>query len=78
MLLICGLLLPGVTQLVNGLDMFKNFQKKGGYVKHGTIAEKINRSLGKKVALNYDQYKGLPTSCFGDTEFFVSDVKVIE
>ena len=47
-------------------------------VKNNTIAEKINRSLGKKVALNYDQYKGLPTSCFGDTEFFVSDVKIIE
>lgn len=47
-------------------------------VRNNTIAEKINRSLGKKVALNYDQYKGLPTSCFGDTEFFVSDVKVIE
>ena len=47
-------------------------------VRNNTVAEKINRSLGKKVALNYDQYKGLPTSCFGDTEFFVSDVKVIE
>ena len=47
-------------------------------VRNNAIAEKINRSLGKKVALNYDQYKGLPTSCFGDTEFFVSDVKVIE
>ncbi len=47
-------------------------------VRSDTVAEKINRSLGKKVALNYDQYKMLPTSCFGDTEFFVSDIKSIE
>lgn len=47
-------------------------------VRNNIVAEKINRSLGKKVALNYDQYKMLPTSCFGDTEFFVSDIKSIE
>ena len=47
-------------------------------VRNNTVAEKINQSLGKKIALNYDQYKGLPTSCFGDTEFFVSNVKIIE
>jgi len=47
-------------------------------VRNNIVAEKINRSLGKKVALNYDQYKGLPTSCFGETEFLVSNVRVIE
>ncbi|CAH1904324.1 6-phosphogluconate dehydrogenase [Candidatus Nitrotoga sp. HW29] len=47
-------------------------------VRNNTVAEKINQNLGKKIALNYDQYKGLPTSCFGNTEFFVSNVKNIE
>ncbi len=47
-------------------------------VRNDTVAEKINQSLGKKIALNYDQYKGLPTSCFGNTEYFVSNVKNIE
>ncbi len=47
-------------------------------VRNNTVAERINQSLGKKIALNYDQYKGLPTSCFGNTEYFVSNVKNIE
>ncbi len=47
-------------------------------VRNNTVAERINQSLGKKIALNYDQYKGLPTSCFGNTEYFVSSVKNIE
>jgi len=28
--------------------------------------------------LNYEQHKGLPSSCFGDTEYFVVAVKEIE
>ncbi|CAH1204557.1 conserved hypothetical protein [Candidatus Nitrotoga sp. BS] len=47
-------------------------------VRDEAVAGKLNRSLGKKVSLDYDQHKGLPTSCFGDTEFFVFDVKTIE
>ena len=42
------------------------------------VAQKINANLGKKVALKYDQHIGLPTSCFGDTEYFVSDITVLE
>jgi hypothetical protein len=47
-------------------------------VREDAVAQKINANLGKKVALKYDQHIGLPTSCFGDTEYFVSDVTVIE
>ena len=42
------------------------------------VAQLINQSLGKRVALHYNQHKGIPTSCFGETEYFVSDVKVVE
>jgi hypothetical protein len=41
-------------------------------------AEKINAVMGKRVALHYEQHIRLPTSCFGETEYFVTDVKVIE
>ena len=47
-------------------------------VRDDAVAQKINANLGKKVALKYAQHIGLPTSCFGDTEYFVSDVMVIE
>jgi hypothetical protein len=42
------------------------------------IARKINASLGKRVALHYEQHKWIPSSCFGDTEYFVTDVRVME
>jgi hypothetical protein len=43
-----------------------------------TVAARINNSVGKRVALQYEQHKWVPSSCFGDTEYFVSDVRVTE
>jgi len=42
------------------------------------VADRINRSMGKRVALQYQQHVGVPTSCFGDTEYFVSGLVVVE
>lgn len=42
------------------------------------IAEQINKTIGRRVALVYEQHKGLPTNCFGDTEYFISAVKSVE
>ena len=42
------------------------------------IAKRVNQFAGKRVALVYEQHKGLPTSCFGDTEYFIVDAKTIE
>ena len=42
------------------------------------VASQINTSVGKRVALHYEQHKWIPTSCFGDTEFFVMGVRVVE
>jgi hypothetical protein len=47
-------------------------------VRNDSVAGLINQSLGKRVALHYKQHKGIPTSCFGETEYFVSDVKIVE
>ena len=47
-------------------------------VRDDAVAEQINRTIGKRVALVYEQHRGLPTSCFGDTEYFVTQVKVLE
>jgi hypothetical protein len=46
-------------------------------VRDDKVADYINNSLGKRVALSYQQHVGIPTSCFGDTEYFVTAVKVV-
>jgi hypothetical protein len=42
------------------------------------VAARINQALGNKIALQYEQHKGLPTTCLGDTEYFAASIKTIE
>jgi hypothetical protein len=47
-------------------------------VRDDAVAQKLNEVAGKRVTLNYEQHRGLPSSCFGDTDYFVVGVKVID
>ena len=42
------------------------------------IAAKINASMGKRVALHYEQHKWLPSSCLGETEYFITALQLTE
>jgi len=46
-------------------------------VRNAEVAKQVNAAVGKRVALNYEQHKGLPTSCFGETDYFVVGVKEV-
>ena len=47
-------------------------------VRNDDLARKINGTVGKRVAVYYEQHKGLPSNWFGDTEYFVKEIKVID
>jgi hypothetical protein len=46
-------------------------------VRDESVAARINEALGQRVALSYEQHRGLPTSCFGETEYFVTGVRPV-
>ena len=41
------------------------------------VAAEINKAMGQRVTLSYEQKVGLP-SCFGDTPYWVTQVRPIE
>jgi hypothetical protein len=41
-----------------------------------TVAAQLTKVMGKRVSLHYEQKVGLPTSCFGDTRYYVTAVTV--
>ncbi|HUN91173.1 MAG TPA: hypothetical protein VMU33_03885 [Burkholderiaceae bacterium] len=41
------------------------------------VAARINQAMGERVSLHYEQKVGLPGSCFGETDYWVNDVKVV-
>ena len=47
-------------------------------VRDDSVAARINQAMGKRVTLTYKQHMGIPTSCFGETQYFVAGVKVVE
>ena len=42
-----------------------------------SIADLLNKMNGQHVVLNYDQHVHVPSSCFGDTEYFVTGVRAV-
>lgn len=46
-------------------------------VRNDSIAEEIVKNEGKQVSLHYNQHVGVPTSCFGETEYFITAVRVL-
>lgn len=42
------------------------------------VAEQINRVMGKRVTLHYEEKVGLPTTCFGETRHYVTAVAAVD
>jgi hypothetical protein len=47
-------------------------------VRDDAVAGRINQALGKRVALLYEEHRGVPSRIFGETDFYVVDVRVLE
>ena len=41
------------------------------------IAAQVNSALGKRVRVRYAQHKLVPSTCFGETEYFVTAVREV-
>lgn len=46
-------------------------------VRDDAVVKRIKDSEGKRVALHYKEKRGIPSSCFGDTSYFISDMRVL-
>lgn len=47
-------------------------------VRSDSVAEEIRKVEGRQVSIHYNQHVGVPSSCFGDTEYFITGVHAIE
>ena len=44
-------------------------------VRTDSIANLLEKNIGKQVSITYEQHRGIPTTCFGETEYFVTRVQ---
>ncbi len=45
-------------------------------VRNDAVASQLMAATGKRVLLTYEQRKGVPSTCFGETEYFVEKVVI--
>jgi hypothetical protein len=46
-------------------------------VRSDSVAHEITRLMGSRVALTYEQHRGVPFRCFAETEYYVTGVKAV-
>jgi hypothetical protein len=44
-------------------------------VRDDLVASSVRSAIGHKVALEYEEHRGVPSSCFGETQYFVVGVR---
>ena len=47
-------------------------------VRNDSIAQLIDNQVGKRVSLTYEEHRGVPTSCFAETNYYITNVRPIE
>ena len=47
-------------------------------VRDEAVVQQLNQAVGQRVHLHYTEHKGVPTTCFGETQFYVDEVKLTE
>lgn len=47
-------------------------------VRDDSLAQAINATAGKMVQLHYEEHVGVPSSCFGESRYFVTNVRVVQ
>lgn len=46
-------------------------------VRDESVVEQLHAAVGQQVRLRYSEHRGLPTDCFGETDYFVEHVEVV-
>jgi hypothetical protein len=49
----------------------------GFSVRDEGVVQQLHAAVGQQVRLHYAEHRGLPTNCFGETDYFVTRVEVV-
>jgi hypothetical protein len=47
-------------------------------VRDEAMVPKLRNAIGRRVVLHYTEHRGVPTSCFGQTNYFVDSVASVQ
>ncbi len=63
-------------EIVTG-SMLGNQEKFMFSVRDADLAKEVNAAIGKRIEVDYAQHIGVPSNCFGETEYFLRSIKTV-
>lgn len=63
-------------EIVTG-SMLGNQEKFLFSVRDPELAKEVNAAIGKRIEVDYSQHIGVPSNCFGETEYFLKSIKTV-
>jgi hypothetical protein len=47
-------------------------------VRDPLVAERLHKAVGQQVRVHYREHRGLPTTCFGETDYFADGLEIMQ
>jgi hypothetical protein len=47
-------------------------------IRNDSIARILERDMGKQVSVSYQEHRGVPTTCFGETNYYITNVHPVQ
>lgn len=47
-------------------------------VRDDSVANRLTQLMGSRVSLSYKEHRGIPGSCFGDTNYYVTGARMVQ
>jgi hypothetical protein len=47
-------------------------------VRNDSIARLLEKNVGQRVSVTYEQHRGVPTSCFAETEYYITNMRLVD
>lgn len=47
-------------------------------IRNDSIASLLQRDMGKQVSVSYAEHRGVPTTCFGETNYYITNVHMVQ
>ena len=46
-------------------------------VRSDSVAHLLQKNLGKRVSIAYEEHRGVPTSCFAETPYYITNMRIV-
>ena len=47
-------------------------------VRNDSVAHLLDKNIGKRVSISYEEHRGVPSTCFAETAYYITNVRLVQ